>query len=896
MTYTYVVKARFAKSGDELRGDAAYDINGRKTKTRTIRRSLMSPRLDAWLTTAQDADEVEVAVRIENGNAVQVCLATEAQPPPTPRAQVPTGTPAAPDGRRPVEPSHRYLQSVREHGGAVNPYTFVPTPPRGDLTDGPGQTGLGDAGDGGPPSHAFIDPTRWTGTLRVRLTTMTPLLLLDDGTSLDSSRRRSYGVRLDQHHRPLLHGASLKGALRSAFETVTASRYGVFGPHPTPLAYRLSTDHGTAVRPAVVFLNKDRKLVFRLCGTNDRWNHPQGIAHPIQPSALLTYYDGARRPTRPGQQPIHTPRPRIDVTDGQRAESLHGRCLYARLRLYRMGSTSQNLITTWVVTDLVDPQRKGTLRPPTADDPSHWGPSLKIVTDRNGVPLPAITTMGIVCATGRSIDTKKHERFFPWCPPFTELPVKEEHQQMWDAVLEAYQVAARYNRVDTAARSRTPGTVLERSWHVRHPEAARILGHGTPVWVELSENGSGRKNGTASEGCTQGEGGPSVVGVHPVMIGRKPFAMAPDALLPQSLRPAGHEDGLGRLSPADRLFGWTPSHARNAQERASDRPARTSVGFRGLLRVAEVRCDAAAVDTWKARGAAFERSGPDRGVILAPLSTPKPTQFRFYSAANEQGEPWPDGKPKSVGYSEHSGLRGRKMYRWRKESPSYWEPDEERRRDAPQPRTAPRREYLALDKIEPTQTIRVTNWVRPGVTFTVDLRLDGVPSAELGALVWLLSQGEKAPLRLGHGKPLGFGVVRAEILWADDDSGTRLWNGHAAAIRWRSLDASTPAQRAEIEALADQFESISHPLLRKAREEYLIATAATDHPVRYPHSTPTPEYETYTWFVENERLTGNAPAHGWALPHVAAHEQRLPHFPPRRRSGQPKTTTTNRNR
>jgi CRISPR-associated protein (TIGR03986 family) len=807
MTHRYVVKARFAKHGNVLDGDAAHDLNG----------------------------------------------------------------------RRQVEPSHRYRQSVRENGGAVNPYTFVPTPPRGDLTDGPGETGLGDAGDAGAPSHALVGPSGWTGTLRVRLTTLTPLLLLDDGTRQDRLGRRCHDVRLDEHRRPLLHGASLKGALRSAFETVTASRYGVFGPHPTPLAYRLTTDHATAVRPAVV-IRSDGRLVFRLCGTDDGWNHPQGVAGPIQPSALLTCYDGVRKSARPGKQPIATPRPRNDVTNGDPAELLHGRPVYARLRLYRMGSNSQNLVTTWVVTDLVDPGRRDTLTPPAASDPAGWGPSLKIVKGRDGAPIPAIARLGIVCATGHSIDTKKHERFFPLHPPFTDLPLKDRHQAMWDAVLEAYRDAARYNRVDTAAKGRTAGTGLERSWHVRHPDAARTLDHRTPVWVELSADGS------------------DVIGVHPVMIGRKPFAESPDALLPPSLHPAGHEQGPARLSPADRLFGWTPDGAKNDHEPSGDRRAEASVGYRGRLSVADVRCDAARIDEWEARGSAFQRSRRDRGVILSPLSTPKPTQFRFYSAADDHGDPWPDGVPKQDGYSEGSGLRGRKMYRWRKEPASYWEPDDECRRDSPRASAVPRREYLALEKIEPTQTIRVTDWVRPGVTFTAELRLDAVPSAELGALVWLLRQGETAPLRLGHGKPLGFGVVRAEILWGDDGSGTRLWNGDAAAARWRSLDASAPAPRADIEALSALFESISHPLLRQAREDYLIAAAATAHPVRYPHSTSAPKPETFTWFVDNERLKDEAPVTGWALPHVTSPEQRLPHFPPRKQDGRPGTRATRHGR
>lgn len=787
------------------------------------------------------------------------------KPRPTPaRTQPTTGGPG-------IDVSDRYRKAVNDRGGAANPYTFVPTPPRADLTDGPGETGLGDAGADGLPSHAFIAPGQWSGTLRVRLTTLTPLLLLDHGLTHDADGLRRFGVRRDDQDRPFIHGASLKGALRSAFETVTASRYGVFGPHSDPLAYRLSTDHGATVHPAVV-VRKNGHLAFRICGTGDDWSRPAGADGPVQPAALLTAYPGTRRRPRKSRSTVDKPHvSKIEFTDGRQLPDLHGSLAYARLRLYRMGSRSRNLVTTWVVTHLTDPDLSGMQRLTSisADqDPEKWGASLELVRRSSGRPVPALIARGVVCVTGRSIDTKKHERFFPLDNSDRVIDLNADHQRWWSLTLESYRAAAEYNSVDTAASSRPAGTGLERSWHVRHPDAAETLAHGTPVWVELSNDKE------------------SVVGVHPVMIGRKPFAESPDSRLPRSLHPADHNGGLAQLSPADRLFGWTPAKPDYGEDAPGGLAERTSVGYRGRLSIADVRCDADDPDHWRARGTAFRRPGADQGIILSPLSSPKPTQFRFYSAVNDQGDPWPDGRPKSQGYSSGSGLRGRKMYRWRRpESPSYWEPDSAERPETPSTPTDHGREYLALAGTQPSQTIRITDWVRPGVTFTADLRLRGVPSAEMGALMWILSQGDQAPLRLGHGKPLGFGVVRAEILWTDDGEGTHVWNGTDTAERWLSLDTPAPANRAELEDLADRFQAIEHPLLQQAREHYLKAAQATTHPVRYPHATASPQRETFTWFVENERLQGADPSTGWALPHIAASEQRLPHFPPKTERG-----------
>ena len=112
-----------------------------------------------------------------------------------------------------------------------NPYTFVPSPPRDHIKAGEF------AGDFDPLKykldHASLKKDLWTGHIPIKLTTVTPLVLLkDDGKKRDPKKHQIYEV-LDY-----LPESSLRGMLRSAYEVVTNSRYTCFH-NPDRLTYRV---------------------------------------------------------------------------------------------------------------------------------------------------------------------------------------------------------------------------------------------------------------------------------------------------------------------------------------------------------------------------------------------------------------------------------------------------------------------------------------------------------------------------------------------------------------------------------------------------------------------------------------------------------------------------------
>jgi CRISPR-associated protein (TIGR03986 family) len=897
--------ATATKVGNVLQGESSRTKRTKKVKNPPLYpRSKWDQHLEHWFDRAAEGDQVEVLLCPNRSGDIE---------------DVRMAVPPLTDLEDPEDEKER-IEAVKRQEGFVNSYTFVPAPPRGDLatrnrepggtttasdgTENPGgsetavgetdaspgargfpesvigpATGLADSGEAGPPSHARHGPDQWSGRLTLRLTARTPLLLPDQQQAQKDSETPDRNVVATGTDpctgRPLLPCTSVKGTLRSAFETITASRFGVFGGHDLPLAYRAPASSGSELVPAVVVSWKGSDY-FRLCRGNAAW-------HPDEDKAKVQF--AAWVPTYTDKDVV----PRVVLAGGLRGNSpenlkdLHGTSVHARVRLYRMSTSNQargGMCRVWVVTHLSDDPHHLPRSSSDHRDPVELDTSLKLVA-RTG---PRIV-QGVLSATGQSIERKKYERLFVMTAQDVLVPVAEAHRNYWRSVLDAYTEASRYH---------DPAKNLERSWHVGHAGAVRDLpaaptkgSSGTlPVYVGGPDGRRPGEDEAPESAGARGDDLPTIMDpgevtqVHPVTIGRLPFEASPAALLDPSLRPAADPS---ELSPADRLFGWSgdgPVPSRYGR--------RESSGYRGRLSVRSVTC----------QDRDWCRDLPGGGVVLAPLSGPKPTQFRFYAAQDPTGRTVAKGVQKKTGYALGTGLRGRKHYRWSDLPAVYWEP------------TTPQQDYRQVEGryreyldpgAAPKQTVRYKDWVRPGVTFDVEIFLDGVPSAELGALLWLINRSEEAPLRVGSGKPYGFGVVTATIVWNDEDPSdgpepTALWDGEAVAEGWRSLARPAPATSDRLLALAEQFEQLArrHPLLAQTLDCYLAAARSVEHPIHYPRSQRQPMAESYEWFTENERTekteqsssrgrgstadgpTESVPVEGWSLPDVRSQEPRLP--------------------
>lgn len=125
--------------------------------------------------------------------------------------------------------------------GFHNPYNFVPALPRARAAG----TALGDRP---PRAHGRYHADLWTGRIEVTMSTVTPLLLLDHAERRGGDREhRTYPVRVLEGNRPYVASTAVKGMLRTAYEMVTNSRFGVFDGDRR-LGYRRETDTARGLR------------------------------------------------------------------------------------------------------------------------------------------------------------------------------------------------------------------------------------------------------------------------------------------------------------------------------------------------------------------------------------------------------------------------------------------------------------------------------------------------------------------------------------------------------------------------------------------------------------------------------------------------------------------------
>ncbi|MEN9801246.1 MAG: hypothetical protein RLZ37_371, partial [Actinomycetota bacterium] len=130
-------------------------------------------------------------------------------------------------------------------GEFFNPYNFVPTPPRtGDFPR--------ELSDAPPVGHHRLHDDRWNGTIAVRMTAVSPLLVPSGRVDVDGQKHKTKQTRTVDGQ-VVIPPSSVKGMIRSAFESVTNSRFGEFAKrNREPLAFRQTAREGIEAFPATV--------------------------------------------------------------------------------------------------------------------------------------------------------------------------------------------------------------------------------------------------------------------------------------------------------------------------------------------------------------------------------------------------------------------------------------------------------------------------------------------------------------------------------------------------------------------------------------------------------------------------------------------------------------------
>lgn len=656
-----------------------------------------------------------------------------------------------------------------------NPYSFVPLAPR-PMT--------GPLSDHEPVDHGAYVADRCYGTLAVSITTTTPLVIPDMAAATWHEGHASVPLLVGPDGRPDLPSTSLKGALRSAFEAITASRFGVFRGHDEPLGYRPPASEGASVVPARVRVRDGAVVAVMLCPGTERVG-----------------FDGVR---------VRSPNTMFAAwVDRRRDLPPHGTrvAFTANIQRHRSGK-----FWFW---------RVGDLRALSAGE----GPATGEVE-------------GWVHRTGHNAKDKHWERVFFTADadgdrlsprPAQVITLDEDGGRhlfhRWRRMV-ADARDANKRRLDRGDRGPQPD--VDFSPHLRD-EAWKELHDGATCFARL-ERHAGRT---------------VVVDLQPVQISRRLPHHAPDEFLDDSFFPVDSE--LARHSAADRVFGSTSSS--------------------GIVRVGPVSCLNPPAD-------AIEDLGRD-GLPLAILSSPKPTQARFYLGRRRRATPvteaLPAGIPK-VDAAYHDprtqGLRGRKVYvHHRGLTEDHWTGG---RTGQEYRRAGGRDAHGDFAPERDDQNRSILAWVRPGTEFRVEIRLDGLSRIELGALAWLLDldahEGPGHHLRAGFGKPLGFGSLRTAI----DRQASDVTTGADLASAYRAL-AERPAGTVDLDEAVTEFkqqveiDGLSDPVRAFLRAAKGHETAL---PVHYPRLVPDPRAESpsYKWFVENEKFSNHHPLAGHPLP------------------------------
>jgi CRISPR-associated protein (TIGR03986 family) len=684
-------------------------------------------------------------------------------------------------------------------GGFHNPYNFIPAPSR--------QT-TGELGDDKLSSHASYLKNKWSGRIHVSLETITPLLIPDAANLKESGqeKHKSYPIR-KLGNQPYLSPTSVKGMLRSAYEAVTNSRFGVFQNHQDRLAYRMPASEGLSLVPARIEGNCNR--IQLLPGTtpdlptwntkNERWNIPGNLMY----AAWLPRYKKGSDRLSPDAPKFH--------------EMQHGQAVKVWLQ-----KVERRPFFYWVVCDIV-PSSSALPDQPTRRSLSKnhrpTGETLKIEN-------------AYLCITNQNIKNKYNERIFfirpedekKWSVSLDELQA-DKLKKAWKELIENYQ--EEHKREIEAGSERPPQTGYGKwSRHITGGSQEAQLRDGTLCYAFVEKDGKALK----------------VTALYPVMIARKLFEADPDSLLPESLKPPV---AFNELSPADRVFGWVNQKGKGA--------------YKGQLRLHSVKClSTDAIQEFT------DDPANNPGLPLTILGQPKPQQSRFYVAKDKQGGALSDGTPKQDGYaSAKQGLRGRKVYPHHKaiaKNADYWnDPMSDR---TGQSVNGYYQEYRRPKKNgteqRDSQNRSIQAWVKPNTQFEFDIDITNLSSVELGALLWLLTLPDDHYHRLGGGKPLGFGSVQLKIDWSQTD----LRQGKDWKQYYESLLPIEPPDPKLAKQCISEFErevaSAYSPEKSFERVQFIQAfrqaAKGLDGPIHYPRVSPQPDPkgENYKWFTENE--------------------------------------------
>ena len=695
--------------------------------------------------------------------------------------------------------------------------------------------------DGKAPGHDRLADEGWSGTIDLEMKVRTPLVFGNqykedaEGRRVEESNglkkipgsRNVIEVPMDGSGRPFVSPTMVKGMVSRAYETLTASRFRVFGEHRDPLTYRVDPSQANQLFPARVCRDKADDLAVEILNRKGEKNEMALLVDSLNIEGIEVVREGHTQPTPNAKAPQ---RPRVpgaglllpaeQVLKRFRSLTPHGEPVRVGLTRFKDGKP--------VVTHV------------RREDTGELEEFFRVV--QKGYQSPRLIEVeGYACRTAPDgkfasdlFENKKYERFFFKIDSLEKFKIDSLGKDISGTILRLTETNIRdYRLIIESYRKKSDEYkgpephLLNRASQKRENRAANgasaqaddepddapapaggepapVLAKGDLVFVRLAADKVPDCYGKMLKRV-------AVCEVLPTMVGRRAYRSSPRELAENQLvAPPKNRD---EASPADRLFGYV---VQETMENAKG----GDVAYRG-------RVSFGPVDSSGAKVCCKEKK-------LAPLLEPKVSSARRFLTGS-------DGTTLRVKRDNESAGNAPNE---KKQEASAKEEKEERRLLA-------RREYFGpgqllgaaaypvhrepqvdetgflrsatelpqLDLEQGNDDVRITakTWIKAGSSLKCTLRYENLSKFELAALVWVLTPENLVPLearkhagktegkakgeagkedgeepakpvgflRMGLGKPFGLGAVEVRIA----EGGLKAWRGRSLAKSYESLEA-----------------------------------------------------------------------------------------------------------
>ena len=706
-------------------------------------------------------------------------------------------------------------------------------------------------GDHAAPGHDRLANDGWSGTIDLEMTVHTPLVFGDqykenaeshkiegsDESKKTPGSRNVIEVPMDGSGRPFISPTMVKGMVSRAYETLTASRFRVFGEHRDPLTYRVDPSQANQLFPARVCRDEAGDLAVEILNGKGQKNDMALLVDSLNIKNIAIVREGHTQPAPNAKAPQH-PRipgvghllPEEQVLKRFRSLTPHGEKVSVGLTRLKDGRR--------VVTHV---RREGT------DELEEF---FRVVQKGYQSPRP-IEVEGYACRTAPDgkfasdlFENKKYERFFFKIDSSEKdisraiLRLTETNIRDYRLIIESYRKASDeykgpephlLNRASQKRENRAANGVSAQADDAPAPAGdaseptddaltptdgasglansaptsadsapAPILAEGDLVFVRLDTDKVPDCYGERLKSV-------AVCEVLPTMVGRRAYQKSPRELAEKQLvAPLKNRD---EASPADRLFGYVvPETMENAKG--------GDVAYRGRVSFGQV-------DTSKAKISHEEKK-------LAPLLEPKVSSARRFLTAKDGTTPTyrtedtktSDNCHSTLGDSTPAGVDGGPLPRREYFKPGHLlgaavYPVHRKALRFPEfPEYATELPKASnLDQSNDDVRLIAKTWIKAGSELACTLRFENLSRLELAALVWVLTpenlvpsdarrrssdrdandrsesdKANKSPigfLRMGLGKPLGLGAIEVRIA----KNGLKARRGRSLAKEYKSLSA-----------------------------------------------------------------------------------------------------------